>query len=147
MAEYARENITSLSREIAPLILSARAERYVASKSRRQPNLEVYCEAEDKNLLRCFSARVDHCLVGFAVFFLAPRPHTDDLLAALDVLYVLPEHRSNGVATGLLRFGEAELRADRVNVIAVGTHDVRIVRWFRMIFGYSYAETLLEKVL
>lgn len=148
MADYARENITMLAPEIAPLIQAGITERYGASRVRVAPNLDVYCASEDRNLLYCFTARDGRHLVGIAIFLLSVRPHAEDeLIAVLDALYVLPEHRCNGVATGLLRFGESALRAAHVDSIAAGTHDVRIARWLRMTFGYAYSETLLEKVL
>ena len=148
MLEYARENISMLAPEIAPLIKAGLVERYGPSRARVPPNMEVYCASEDRNLLYCFTAREDRQLVGVAIFLLSVRPHAEDeLLAVLDALYVLPEHRCNGVATGLLRSAESALKAAHVNVIAAGTNDVRIARWFRMTFGYAYSETLLEKVL
>ena len=149
MVEYERTNIESLAPEIAPLLRANWEERHShAPKYSLAPDLDVYCDAEDKGWLYLFIARIDNALVGYEIVFAAPRPHApSEMVGAVDTLYVLPEHRTKGVAAGLLAFGEKHLKDAGVNTVAIGAQDPRVIRWLRMTSGYRYAETLLEKAL
>ena len=149
MVEYACADIATLAPEIAPLMRANWAERHAnAPRYALEPNLDVYCDAEERGLLRLYTARENRALVGYMVVLVASRPHAvSDTVGAVDALYVSPSHRANGVATDLLRFAEERLKLAGVTTMAVGANDPRIVRWLRMTSGYSYAETLLEKEL
>jgi len=149
MFEYARTDIEHLAPEIGPLMLANWNERHRNLPAYRlSPNLDTYVKLEEQGWLYLFTARKDKQLVGYAIALQAARPHAmDELVASVDALYVMPEHRSQGAAAGLLRFMEDTLRADRVNTICLGTNDPRVARWLRMTGGYSYTETILEKGL
>lgn len=149
MLEYARTDIASMAPEIAPLLLANWEERHrSAPKYALAPDLGVYCEAEERSLLHLFTARVDGALIGYAIVFVTVRPHSpSETVGAVDALYVLPDHRTQGVAAGMLAFAEGMLKAAGVDTLAVGVQDPRVIRWLRMTSGYKYAETLLEKEL
>ena len=149
MAEYTRTDIKTLAPEIAPLLRENWSERHAhAPKYALAPNLDAYCDAEERGYLYLYTARINRALVGYLIVMAAVRPHAvSETVGAVDALYVMPAHRSGGVATGLLQFAENHLRGEGVKTVAVGANDPRIVRWLRMTGGYTYAETLLEKEL
>ena len=149
MVEYARTDIAKLATEIAPLLRANWEERHNhAPKYSLAPDLDVYCEAEEKGWLHLFTARIDGALVGYEIVFATHRPHApSETVGAVDALYVVPKHRTQGVAAGLLAFGEKHLKDAGVNTVAIGAQDPRVIRWLRMTSGYRYAETLLEKEL
>lgn len=148
MAEYARTEIATLAPEIAPLLRGAWAEANSSLPYPLAPNMDLYCELEERNILRIFRARADGALVGYAIIFIAPRPHNRErLVGVLDVIYVAPEHRRQGVALGLLTFAESALKAEGIATLSIGARDDRFARWLRMTGGYRYAETIYEKEL
>lgn len=149
MVEFAREDVKTLASDIAPLLRRNWDEIHRdVPQYKLAPNLDVYCELEDRGCLYLFTARDAGVLIGYAVVAIAPRPHAiDELIGAIDALYVLPEHRSNGVAFKLLTFMQDQLKAVGVNTLAAGSRDPRIIRWMRTSCGFHYAETLLEKAL
>lgn len=149
MLDLAHESIKTLAPEIGPLMLSNWEERHMgAPKYRLQPNLDVYCDLEDRGRLYLYTARINRALVGYMVVAASVRLHAvEETIGVVDALYVLPAHRSGGTATALLQFAEGHLRREGVNTMLCGTNDPRIVRWLRMTCDYRYAETVLEKVL
>jgi hypothetical protein len=58
------------------------------------PDIDTYNTMEVIGALRCFTAREQGRLVGYAVFFIRHNLHYRSSLQAMqDVLFVLPEHR------------------------------------------------------
>ena len=149
MAEYTRTDIKTLAPEIAPLLREHWSERHAhAPKYALAPNLDAYCDAEERETLGLYVARKSNKLVGYVIVFIVARPHANgEIVAVIDALFVLPEHRQQGTATGLLKFAEQDLKARGANTMSVGANDPRIIRWLRMTGCYNYSETLLEKEL
>jgi GNAT superfamily N-acetyltransferase len=148
MAEFARTDIKTLAPRIAPLLQAAWTEANSALPYGLSPNMDMYCEMEERNILRLFVARVEGVLVGYAIAFIAPRPHnTERLVGVVDVIYVDLDHRRRGVAHGLLTFAENALRAEGIHTLSLGARDERFARWLRISGGYKYAETIYEKEL
>lgn len=81
-------------------------------------DLDGYAAAEQAGQLRCFTARLSGMLVGYAVFLVGPNLHyRASLQARQDVLFVLPEHRNQGVGLELIRWSERALKAEGVQVL------------------------------
>jgi GNAT superfamily N-acetyltransferase len=75
-------------------------------------------QAEQVGMLRTFVARHEGGIVGYALFLVNTSPHYASLIQALcDVIYVDLETRALGVGLKLLRFAEAELRAEGVRLV------------------------------
>lgn len=148
MVEYAQTDIKTLAPEIAPLLRLAWGEANSALSYSLAPNMDLYCGLEERGALRLFTARVEGALAGYAIVFIAPRPHNaEKLVGVLDVIFVHPDHRQRGVAGGLLRFAEAGLKAAGAGTMSLGARDDRFARWLRITGGYHYAETIYEKEL
>jgi len=149
MLDIRRTEFSDFAPDIGPLLQANWTERHGGSpRYALAPNLDVYCEAEAAGHLFAVCAREDGKLIGYAIVLAFPRPHSkDELVGVLDALYVMPEHRSNGVAAKMLGATENVLREAGVKTMSAGANDPRIIRWLRMTGGYVYTETILEKVL
>ena len=149
MLDIRRTEFADFAPDIAPLL----KEHWKELHSGRPhyalvPDLDIYCAAEDAGHLFAVCAREDGKLIGYALVLAFPRPHSkDELVGVLDALYVMPEHRSNGVAAKMLGATENVLREAGVKTVSTGVRDPRIIRWLRMTGGYVYTETILEKGL
>lgn len=79
----------------------------------------VYQQVEDIGQVRIFTVRKDGVLVGYAAFFVRTNLHyRDSMQAANDVIFISPEHRSGRIGVNLVRFAEAALREEGVQLIA-----------------------------
>jgi GNAT superfamily N-acetyltransferase len=81
-------------------------------------DLNWYIEADRLGHLRCYTARLNGDLIGYAVFFLSHnRRYMTSYQAVQDVLFVVPEHRHGRVGLQLIRHAEDALRAEKVQII------------------------------
>lgn len=86
-----------------------------------------------------FALLVGEPAVGVALVTLRPNVWYDGLVALLDELYVVPEHRNLGLGTSLLRAAEAEVRdrAGEVLEINVDGEDTDARRFYER-HGYVH---------
>lgn len=86
-------------------------------------NLPQYKILYDKGHLRIVAAWLEETLVGWAIFLMAPHPyHEDEIFAASDVTYVVPEYRGKGVLSALIESTEELLAPFGVQVINWAVH-------------------------
>jgi hypothetical protein len=118
-------------------------------------DVERYRTLELLDALRIYTARIDHgpadplTLIGYAVFFVSPNPHyRSSLQAVQDVLYLDPEQRKGAAGIGLIRFSEAELKREGVQVVY---HHVKVAHPTLGVLldhhGYTQVETVWAKRL
>lgn len=69
------------------------------------PDAKWYAEAESLGIVTAFAARIDGKLVGYASLFLTYSPHYGNKHAALDTVFVDPEHRKSGLGARLMLAG------------------------------------------
>lgn len=112
----ARERAHDLAAEIAPLLERHRAE-VAPFDFPLAPNIAAYCAAEDAGILRCYTAHESGVLIGYRIMFVARNPHYASTQATTDVLYVDPRHRDRGRGIALMRYADAELAAEGVDVV------------------------------
>ncbi len=75
------------------------------------PDWEFYSKANAAGLVRCYTARLDGALIGYTIFVVRDRhPHYNHRWAVEDIVWIHPDHRNLGVATGLFDFFETDLR-------------------------------------
>lgn len=124
MIAFAREPVASVVEEIKPLLALHYHEIAHFQDIPLDPDWEFYLRAP---MVRVFTARHGHELVGYGVFFVAPNKHyRSSLQAVQDILFVHPEHRG---MTGfrLLRYCDRQLRAEGVQVVY---HHVKLAHDF-----------------
>lgn len=115
---YYQGEIGSLVEEAMPLLAAHYAEVAHYQDIPLEPDLEAYQRLEDSDQLRCFTARDCGKLVGYVLFFVRANHHYKSSLQAWqDVLFVHPEHRVSMIGIRLIRFAEARLKTEGVQVI------------------------------
>ena len=84
---------------------------------------QQYHLADAIGMLRVFTVRDDERLVGYAVYCVSfSIRHQTSLQATQDSLYLAPEYRKGTLGIRFLKYIEAELRADHVQVLRQHTH-------------------------
>lgn len=118
MAEYQRERSHDLWTEILPLLHEHKDEIAHYADIELAPDVDAYNAAEDHGALRCYTARLDGVLVGYAIFFVKFNMHyRHSFQAVQDVLFVTKPHRHGRVGFGLIRYSEEQLHAEGVQVV------------------------------
>jgi hypothetical protein len=145
-ATFKRERAHDLWAEITPLLEMHWIEIAHYLDIPLAPDVEGYCRAEDAGLLRCYTARIDSKLVGYAVFWVKHNMHYMGSVQALqDVLFLLPEHREGRTGLALIAYCDEELAAEGVQVIyqhVKKAHDFGAILLRR---GYELVETVYGK--
>ena len=81
------------------------------------PDRDQYLVLEDAGVIRCFTARDDGKLVGYAVFFVRPALHyASSVQAYQDVLYLDPSVRG-GTGYRFIRFCDEQLAKSAIQVV------------------------------
>lgn len=143
-----RERAHELVAEIAPLIGRHHAEVAPFPDIALAPSVEGYCAAEDAGMLRCYTAHEAGVLIGYRILFVARNPHYASLQATTDVLYVDPRYRDRGRALELMRYSEAELAAEGVDVVYQNTPRARdFGKVLTRFLAYEPVETVYAKRL
>jgi len=118
MMTLQRERAHDLWPEILPLLHEHKEEISAYPDIALNPNIERYNEVEELGKLRCYTARLNGALVGYAIFFVDFNLHySDSLQANQDVLFVMKSHRHSRIGLGLIRYSEAQLQAEGVQVV------------------------------
>ena len=149
MVTYQREVAQGLWPEIMPLLIEHKEEISAYADVPLDPDMEAYNEIEHKGCLRCYTARLNGVLVGYAVFFLRHNLHYQSSYQAVqDVLFVRKEHRHGRVGFGLIRFSERELHAESVQVVYqhVKTKTPQTIELFAKL-GYDPIDLIMGKRL
>lgn len=110
------------------------------------PDYPIYDSLEKAGILRCYVARRDGIIVGYAVFFVKPHFHyKHTLVAANDILYVEKSSRGYVLGKRLLSFAEGKLKAEGVHYI--GLHIKDCLDWspLALKLGYESVERQYQK--
>ncbi len=136
MIKFQRERAHDLWEEIDPLIKAHYKEIASNQDIPLVPDKKKYEEAEENDILRCYTARIDGRLVGYAVFLVNYNMHYSTSKQALqDILFILKSERKGRLGLGLIKYTEAELESEGVELIL---HHVKI--------GHPQLQRLLEKL-
>ena len=109
----------------------------------------IYVRLENAGVLRTFTVRLGGELIGAMVFFVTPNlHHRNSMWATCDVVWIRPDMRRPMVGLRLIRYAEAALQAEGVNVIRIGAK-VRRPELARLLvyMGYDAVEISYQKVL
>jgi len=78
-------------------------------------NVEMYNRIEDAGLMRTFTVRENHALIGYALYIAAQTPRSGGKLCATqEVLYIDPQHRMDGLASRFIGWCDGKLRDEGV---------------------------------
>lgn len=81
------------------------------------PDRDQYLALEDLGVIRCFTARLERKLVGYAVFFVRPALHyAGSVQAYQDVLYLDPSVRG-GAGIRFVRWCDEQLEKSAIQVV------------------------------
>lgn len=149
MILFNRERSHSLWEEAMPLFQEHWEEIAIFKDIPLSPNREAYNVLEDSNMLRCYTARDEGVLVGYAVFIITRHLHySQSIFAMQDVVFVRQGSRQGRVGLKLLDFAEDMLKADNVTLVQ---HHVKrehpVLGVLLKHKGYSSSETLWTKRL
>jgi GNAT superfamily N-acetyltransferase len=145
---FATELARNVQSEIAPIVEESWKElKDSYSSSKLRPDVALYMRLEEQGLLKVFTARHDDMLVGYALVLVMAHPHrTDDLVGAVDTIFVLPEFRFGGTASRFLHYVEAQLKLMGVCLLSIVSRDARIARWLQF-SAYKPVEQVYERRL
>jgi GNAT superfamily N-acetyltransferase len=85
---------------------------------------ELYSDLQTKNFLLIVTARRSGRLVGYYVgVIVSHHPHNKDAgkVSTTDMFYIIPSERKGGAGVKLLKFAEAELKANGVIKATIST--------------------------
>lgn len=147
MMKFARENLAEIAREISPLILEHYKEVAHFQDIELDPDWERYFEADDKGILRAYTARTSQGdLVGYAIFFVNKNMHyRKSLQAVQDILFL--KKNSRGTGGRLIDYADRELAKEGVQAVY---HHVKNAHDFSALLvrkGYREVDKILVKRL
>jgi GNAT superfamily N-acetyltransferase len=108
-----------------------------------------YEQVEAAGMLRIYTARLDGKLVGYAAFIVSPSLHyKGSIQAKQDVLYVDPAHRGGTIGARLVKFSDAHLAIEGVQVVMQHVKlSHPLLGRLLVLRGYEPIETLYAKRL
>jgi len=117
-AEYQRESVVTLWDEVLPLLHTHWDEIAHFKDIPLDPDIEGYNHLEELGMLRCYTARIDGVLVGYAAFIVRHHPHyMGTLQAQEDVIFLMQEHRKGRVGLGLVMYCDNQLFGEGVQIV------------------------------
>jgi len=118
MLTLQRERAQELWAEIMPLLIEHKEEIAHYPDIELAPDVDQYNLVEEAGVLRCYTARMQSALAGYAIFFVKHNMHyRKSLQAVQDVLFVQTTHRHGRIGLALIRYSEEQLRAEGVQVV------------------------------
>ena len=111
MIQYAVERYKDVIEEIKPLLILHWQELAAFPDIPLDPNYNFYEVANNRDLIRIYTARDDGKLVGYAIYIISlSNPHYMSMKTAnSDIVFVHPDYRNGGVGYGLYEFIESQL--------------------------------------
>lgn len=81
------------------------------------PDFSMYKACERQGILRCYTARKDGVLIGYAIFFVRPNAHYQTSLQAnQDIVFISKEARGR-TGMKLIQFCDEQLKAEGVQAV------------------------------
>lgn len=118
MLTLQREKAYDLWSEILPLLHEHYLEITAFPDIPLDPDIDTYNQCERLGMLRCYTARLNGDLIGYACFFVKANMHyRTSLQAVQDVLFITKPHRHGRVGLGLIRYSEDELTKEGCQVV------------------------------
>lgn len=117
--KFAREPYSDrLAEEMKPLWEKHYTETRSENYPKLEPDLAVYHEADERRMLRIYTARQNGCLVGYQVFFISRHPHhRQSIQAEQDILFFTADSRKGLVGYKFIRYCIGELMKEKIDMI------------------------------
>lgn len=120
MITYQEEKFSDVIEELKP-VLPLHYEELAMNKKyfTLDPDYNLYFLLEKNGTLNVVTARKDGEIVGYFWTFMRPHHHyKQNFVAEVDIYYVHPDHRGNGVGYNLFKFHEETMKKYGVMQIA-----------------------------
>lgn len=145
---YQRESFAQAYPEAKPLIGRHWEEVDAFKTSAAAVDEDAYAQADAVGMFRCFTARDNGRLVGYASFFVRPSPHCKTSVHALhDTLYMDPEYRKGFAGIRFMRYCEDALREEGVQLVYQHVTEENDYRPILERQGYKLVEYVYAKRL
>lgn len=120
---YSLEELTNaLAGEALPLFRDHHNEVTAFPDIKLDPDYDQYKIFSASGMLRCYTARENGTLVGYAFFFVRAAPHyKGSIQAVADILYLAPALRKGFAGPRFIRWCDDQLRAEGVQVVYQNT--------------------------
>jgi len=143
-----REKISTLWREVFPLLVEHFKEISANQDIPLQPNIRMYNKLEKMGMFRAYVARIDGELVGYAAYIVNPNMHYQQSLQAVqDVLFLRKEYRKGFAGIRLIKYADEQLLSEGVQIVY---HHVKVANDFGPVLerlGYRWIEKIYSKRL
>ena len=108
------------------------------------PNAAGYYALDDAGEITLVTAREDARLIGYVDFFVLRTLHySTTLTATMDVIYLAPDHRTNGTGRLMGETALAELKRRGVGPVLAGSKNHKAIEWYWRALGFEPVETYL----
>lgn len=145
---YQQERVSDLWAEVAPLLVLHWDEIAHYPDIALDPNTKEYNAYDAAGLLRCYTARDAGLLVGYVLFFVRYNLHYQGSLQAVqDVLFLARPYRQGMAGVRLVRFAEAKLKAEGVQVVYHHVKRTNKVGELLVRLGYELVDEVYAKRL
>lgn len=115
--DFAAERLSAVWDEAQPLVAAHYREIAHHADIALNPDRDCYFAAEEAGHLRCFTARKETKLIGYAVYFVRHSLHYQQSLQAVqDVLFLDPRERGSAGAR-FIAWCDRKLRDDGVQLV------------------------------
>ena len=148
MPSYQQERICDIWDEARPLLEEHFLESSANHDIQLNPNIEQYNQIERNGYIRCYTARENGQLVGYAMYQVMHNLHyMDSLQAVQDVLFVAKSHRKGLTGYKLIKFADEQLKLAGVQVVY--QHVKTFVDFGKVLErqGYKFIEKIYAKRL
>jgi GNAT superfamily N-acetyltransferase len=106
------------------------------------PQYDLYWERERQGQLVAPIVRKDGKIIAYWPTMVAPGLHYGTTLTAtMDILWVHPDHRGDGVGTLLFETLKTELKRRGVKIWWAGSKNHKEIEWFLKMLGFKAEET------
>lgn len=134
--------------EVAPLLQAQYLEVAHYQDIPLDPDVALYTALERDGQLRCYTARCDGALVGYALFLVRHALHYKGSLQAMqDVLFLAKGYRVGATGINLIRFSEQQLAAEGVQVVYHHAKLTNRVGDLLTFMGYDLVDRIYAKRL
>lgn len=134
--------------EIAPLVEKHYKEIAHYQDIPLDPDYEQYVRLEEAGVLRVYTARAEHKLAGYCIFFVKNNLHYRGSIQAMqDIIYIDPAFRGAQFGAALINYCDFELKKEGVQV---SYHHVKFAKNFGPLLeklGYQAVDAIYGRRL
>lgn len=148
MIEFKQEQLCDVWEESWGLLREHFLESSANHDIELNPDVERYNQMEQLGLIRCYTARENGVLVGYAMYIVNHNLHYKQSFQAVqDVIFISKPHRKGLTGYRLIKFADKMLEQDGVQVVY---QHVKVYGDFGKVLerqGYKHVEKIFSKRL